>query len=82
VSRNSIFRPESFAIREHNLRSALILQRFPYHFLFRVVGDLVRILVVRPSQKTSHWSASGADDIAQRLTDSPTNIHLHAFGIP
>jgi hypothetical protein len=23
------------------------LQRFPYHFLFRVVGDVVRILVVR-----------------------------------
>ena len=25
-------------------------------------------------------SASRADDIAQRLTDSPTNIHLHASG--
>jgi len=23
------------------------LKRFPYHFLFRVVGDCVRILVVR-----------------------------------
>jgi hypothetical protein len=23
------------------------LQRFPYHFLFRIAGDVVRILVVR-----------------------------------
>jgi plasmid stabilization system protein ParE len=39
-------RPESFAIREHDLRR-VNLQRFPYHFLFRVAGDVVRILVVR-----------------------------------
>ena len=39
-------RPESFAIREHDIRRAN-LQRFPYHCLFRVVGDAVRILVVR-----------------------------------
>jgi plasmid stabilization system protein ParE len=38
-------RPESFAIRERDLRR-VNLQRFPYHF-FRVVGDVVRILVVR-----------------------------------
>ena len=39
-------RPESFAIREHDLRR-VNLRRFPYHFLFRIVGDSVRILVVR-----------------------------------
>ena len=39
-------RPESFSIRERDLRR-VNLDRFPYHFLFRVVGDAVRILVVR-----------------------------------
>jgi toxin ParE1/3/4 len=39
-------RPESFAILERDLRR-VNLQRFPYHFLFRIVGDVVRILVVR-----------------------------------
>jgi plasmid stabilization system protein ParE len=39
-------RPESFAIRDHDLRR-VNLQRFPYHFLFRIVEDVVRVLVVR-----------------------------------
>jgi len=39
-------RPESFAIRERDLRR-VNLQRFPYHFLFRIARDVVRILVVR-----------------------------------
>jgi plasmid stabilization system protein ParE len=39
-------KPESFSIRERDLRR-VNLSRFPYHFLFRVVGDMVRILVVR-----------------------------------
>ena len=39
-------RPESFAIRERDIRRAN-LRRFPYHFLFRIVDDSVRILVVR-----------------------------------
>jgi plasmid stabilization system protein ParE len=39
-------RPESFAIRERDLRR-VNLHRFPYHFLFRIAGDAVRILVVR-----------------------------------
>jgi plasmid stabilization system protein ParE len=38
--------PERFSIREADIRRAN-LQRFPYHFLFRIVGDVVRILVVR-----------------------------------
>ena len=39
-------RPETFSIRERDLRRAN-LRRFPYHFLFLIVGDSVRILVVR-----------------------------------
>ena len=38
-------RPESFSIRERDIRR-VNLQRFPYHFLFRIAGDVVRILVV------------------------------------
>jgi len=38
--------PELFSIREAGLRRAN-QQRFPYHFLFRIVGDVVRVLVVR-----------------------------------
>ena len=43
-------RPNSFAAREHGLRRAN-LPRFPYHFLFRAVGDTVRILVARHHRK-------------------------------
>jgi len=39
-------RPESFSIRERDLRR-VNPERFPYHFLFRIVGDAIRILVVR-----------------------------------
>ena len=42
----SAVRPTSFAIYERNLRR-VNLKRFPYHFLFRIAGDAVRILVVR-----------------------------------
>jgi plasmid stabilization system protein ParE len=39
-------RPELFSIRQRDIRR-VNLRRFPYHFLFRIVGDVVRILVVR-----------------------------------
>jgi len=39
-------KPGSFSIRENDIRR-VNLRRFPYHFLFRIVGDAVRILVVR-----------------------------------
>jgi toxin ParE1/3/4 len=39
-------RPDSFAIRKRDVRR-VNLHRFPYHFLFRVAGDEVGILVVR-----------------------------------
>ena len=54
-------RPESFAIRERDLRR-VNLQRFPYHFLFRIVGDVVRVLVVR-HHKDAQPLASGADKL-------------------
>ena len=38
--------PQSFAIRERDIRR-VNLDRFPYHFLFRIVDDAIRILVVR-----------------------------------
>jgi plasmid stabilization system protein ParE len=38
--------PQAFATRERDLRR-VNLERFPYHFLFRIVDDAVRILVVR-----------------------------------
>lgn len=38
--------PGTYKVLERDLRR-VNLERFPYHFLFRVVGDRVRILVVR-----------------------------------
>jgi toxin ParE1/3/4 len=47
-------RPESFSIRERDIRR-VNLQRFPYHFLFRIVGDGVRVLVVRHHRRHPSW---------------------------
>ena len=38
--------PETYGVRERDLRR-VNLNRFPYHFLFRIVEDRVRVLVVR-----------------------------------
>lgn len=38
--------PEYFSIRKGDIRR-VNLRRFPYHFLFRIVEDVVRVLVVR-----------------------------------
>ncbi|MBM4264854.1 MAG: hypothetical protein FJ145_25950 [Deltaproteobacteria bacterium] len=43
---NAAENPEHFSIRERDIRR-VNLDRFPYHFLFRVVDDVVRVLVVR-----------------------------------
>jgi plasmid stabilization system protein ParE len=37
---------ESYAIKERDIRR-VNLERFPFHFLFRIIDDRVRILVVR-----------------------------------
>jgi plasmid stabilization system protein ParE len=39
-------RPESFRVRARDLRR-VNLPRFPFHFLFRIVDDSIRIQVVR-----------------------------------
>ena len=38
--------PEAYRVREQDLRR-VNLERFPYHFLFRIADDRVRILVIR-----------------------------------
>ena len=44
--RKAVNSPEGYAIRERDIRR-VNLERFPFHFLFRIVDDRVRILVVR-----------------------------------
>jgi hypothetical protein len=46
-------RPESFSVRERELRR-VNLHRFPYHFLFRIVGDSARILA--KEQRRTDWN--------------------------
>jgi plasmid stabilization system protein ParE len=46
LMREAAKRPESFPMRKRDIRRAN-LRRFPYHFLFRMTSDAVRILVVR-----------------------------------
>ena len=38
--------PESYIVRERDLRR-VNLNRFPYHFWFRIIEDRVRIFVIR-----------------------------------
>jgi len=44
--------PEVYDVRSRDLRR-VNLERFPYHFLFRIVSDRVRILVVRHHRRRS-----------------------------
>jgi plasmid stabilization system protein ParE len=46
LMREAARRPESFPVRERDIRRGN-LRRFPYHFLFRITRDAIRILVVR-----------------------------------
>ena len=56
--------PESYAIRERYLRR-VNLERFPYHFLFRVAGDAVRILVTTVDDQ--RWGHTGAEPLRTKL---------------
>jgi len=38
--------PESYTVRQRDLRR-VNLNKFPYHFWFRIIEDRVRILVIR-----------------------------------
>ncbi len=42
--------PEAYAIRERDIRR-VNLERFPFHFLYRIVGESVRILAVRHNRR-------------------------------
>ena len=42
--------PESYIVRKRDLRR-VNLNRFPYHFWFRIIEDRVRILVIRPHKR-------------------------------
>src|SRR5437763_17201795 len=42
--------PEAYSLQERDLRR-VNLDRFPYHFLFRIIDDRVRILVVRHNKR-------------------------------
>jgi plasmid stabilization system protein ParE len=44
--RKAVNSPEGYAIRERDIRR-VNLERFPFHFMYRIVEDRVRILVVR-----------------------------------
>lgn len=44
--RKAVNSPEGYAIRERDIRR-VNLDRFPFHFLYRFVGERVRILTVR-----------------------------------
>jgi hypothetical protein len=55
-------RPESFLIRERDIRR-VNLQRFPYHFLFRIVGDAV-VFSLSGITKDIHPWGPGGDEVA------------------
>ena len=49
-------RPTSFSIRYADLELRRVnLLRFPYHFLFKVDGDTVKIVVVRHHRQHPDW---------------------------
>jgi plasmid stabilization system protein ParE len=49
--------PKRFAARERDIRRAN-LERFPFHFLFRTVGETVRVLVVRHHRRNPSFGMS------------------------
>lgn len=49
--------PKRFAVRERDIRRAN-LTRFPFHILFRIVGETVRILVVRHHRRHPSYGMS------------------------
>ncbi|QIF04872.1 type II toxin-antitoxin system RelE/ParE family toxin [Roseimicrobium sp. ORNL1] len=46
--------PESYSLRIRDIRR-VNLQKFPYNFLFRIVGDDIRILVVRHHRRRPNF---------------------------
>ena len=54
---NAANNPEAYSLRERDLRR-VNLETFPYHFLFRIVNDCVRVLVTSSQPTTRSWSRS------------------------
>jgi len=54
-------RPERYHFFKGELRR-VNLKRFPYHFLYRVVGDTVRILIVRHNRRHPDYGVERDDD--------------------
>ena len=48
--RKAVNSPEGYAIRERDIRR-VNLDRFPFHFLYRIVDERVRILAVRHDRR-------------------------------
>ena len=51
---DAVQRPDRYHFFKGDLRRAN-LKRFPHHFLYRVVGDCVRILVVRHHRRDPNY---------------------------
>ena len=49
--------PKRFAVRQRDIRR-VNLERFPFHFLFRIVGETVRVLVVRHHRRHPSFGMS------------------------
>ncbi len=49
--------PERYRVGNRGLRR-VNLERFPYHFLFRIVGECVRVLIVRHHRREPSLSGS------------------------
>jgi len=54
---DAVRRPQRYHFFKADLRRAN-LKRFPYHFLYRVVGDRVRVLVVRHHRRHPDYGLS------------------------
>src|SRR2546423_13900159 len=44
--RKAVNSPEGYAIRERDVRRVNLV-KFPFHFLYRIVGERVRVLAIR-----------------------------------
>jgi plasmid stabilization system protein ParE len=62
--------PEVYDIRFHDLRR-VNLERFPYHFLFRIIGDRVRVLVVQSSSQTHNARSAPSLNYAKAKPPDP-----------
>lgn len=65
-------RPSSFSKVDGDRRSAQ-MKRFPYHLVFRIEDESVRILVLKHDSVT-RLMACGADDVASAILRSSAEV--------